>query len=190
MPPGAPVQLVGSNCIVTRALLLVTRRPLASWTSTVRVIVPLDPTGFGEVLLETPSLLGAPVSCVVSVAAVPAIDELFVVTIIWHAPGVVVDCTVKSTRPWTAFAVHDPRLLTVQRLELALLRVAVRTVRLSEVARFPPESRRSTLRIEKDVPSAAMGLVRNVAAVCVENPGRALVTIWLQPTRPFAAALT
>ena len=35
-----------------------------------------------------------------------------------------------------------------------------------------------------------MGFVRNVADVCVENPARALVTIWVQPTRPLAEALT
>jgi hypothetical protein len=92
-------------------------------------------------------------------------------------PGVLVDRTVKSTRPWDAPAVHDPRPFTVQRLLLAELRVAVSRVRLSELARLPAVSKRSTRKVDVEVASAARGLVRNVADVFVEKPGSELVTI-------------
>ena len=193
-PPPAPLQLLESNvAVMVRPVSLVTSEPFASRTPMTMCVqlglvspvpavvqVPEFAAACGESLLLTVSLFAAPVICVCSDAELPATPALLVVAVNEHDPGVVVDWTLNSTRPWAAVAVpllvpNEPALPVMTPITLQMLAPesfwTVTTVELSAVLRLPFTSMTSTRRVEVDVPSEAIGLWVNDVRVAAEDPG-------------------
>lgn len=213
VPPPAPVQLPLSKvAVIVRPLSLVMSEPFASRTPMTMwvqlgfvspvpatVHVPLDAAGCGESLLFTVSLFAAPVICVCSEAELPVTAELLVDAVNVHVPGVVVDWTLNSTRPWTAVAVallapNDPPVPVMTPMMLQTFApesfVTVTAVVLSPVFRFPLTSVTSTRSVVVDTPSAAIGFTVKLAFVAADEPGAPLAICTLQPVRPDAVAET
>ena len=154
---------------------------------------PVAAAGFGVSLLAMLSLFGAPTICVVSVADVPAIDELLVVMTMRQLPGVLVAWSVKATTPLAAVACPLPAEkldpvpvgtpVMLQMLAEPESRVAVSTVELSVKTVLPFASLILTVSVEVEIESAAIGFRLNDAVVFVAVPGEVVVAVALQPVR-------
>src|SRR5258708_16169518 len=152
------------------------------------VNVPSAVTVCGEFVPLIASRAGAPTTRVVIEADEPRIASEFAATSNRHVPATVVDRTVNSTRPYDAWPVSPPSMRHTP-LEIAA-RVRRIDVALSESARYPAASRRSTRRTDVDVPSAAIGSEMNAADALTARPGTTVLKITLQPWGPDAVAVT
>src|SRR6266850_3531951 len=162
------------------------------------VHVPFGVATVAEPLLgrksRNTSLFAAPTICVVSVPEVPATDVLDVVIARMQLPGVLVEVTVKETVPLPAVAEPLPAenvaplppgpVVTAVMLQLFAeleSRLAVRTVELSLNTVLPFASWMTTLNVEVEVVSAAIGLRLQAPEVLADAPGAVVATIELQP---------
>jgi hypothetical protein len=148
--------------------------------------------GLGSVL-PIASLFGGPTMIVWSVPDVPAMDVLEVVIVRMQLPGVLVEVRVNATVPAAAVPLPLPaeKLVPVPVGTAVMLqtfaelesRDAVRTVEVSLMTAFPLASWITTVYVEVDTVSAAIGLRLKDPAVFVAAPGAVVATIALQPVR-------